>query len=336
MKSSNHPHNRPFEKGNETDPEQKALRAIWDKAGDHDLADQISLSNSERSGAKDAIFSTVSQQPERTEKGRDTDSSVSAQRSKTGTVAGRIGGSQKRFSILHYAAAAVILIALGITYIYTPVTRTAPRGDHKIVRLPDGSRVHLNSGSTVNFSRLFGYTNRDLELEGEAFFDVASDDVPFAITTFNSRVEVLGTRFNLRAWPDEPTPETVVALEEGSLAFGSTNGGSEPLVLKPGEAAKTGAESTSPTMVDGVSIDQQISWMQNRFVFEERPLYAIIPELERRFDITISVESPRFLTDSLTIYYSEQVKAEQIIRDICLSQGLRYRKINNGYAIEGQ
>lgn len=77
-----------------------------------------------------------------------------------------------------------------------------------------------------------------------------------------------------------------------------------------------------------------MAWIENRFAFERRPLGEIIREIERRFDITVTVQPRQILLDSLTIYYSNEISAEQIIQDICQSKALNYREANGGYIIE--
>lgn len=234
------------------------------------------------------------------------------------------------------AAAAIILIAAGISYLFIPVRVTAPYGEQKVVQLPDHSQVTLNSGSTLSYNRLFGITNRHTRLEGEAFFEVESGNDAFVVETFNAAVQVIGTKFNLRAWPSELEPETMVTLTEGKLSFQSLSEPENPVILTPGEKSSLRKNEINPSQPDKASIENTMAWMGNRFMFENRPLYQIIPELERRFDITIEVKASRILTDSLTIYYSNNIEAEQIINEICLSQGVSYRAINNGYVIENR
>src|SRR5690606_693130 len=113
------------------------------------------------------------------------------------------------------AAAAVVVVGLGAALWLRPTVHRAPLGERLAVVLPDGSRVELNSGSRLAYRRTFGWRARRVDLHGEAFFDVVPADVPFTVRTFNSAVTVLGTRFNVRAWPDDEQAETAVVLEEG-------------------------------------------------------------------------------------------------------------------------
>jgi transmembrane sensor len=188
----------------------------------------------------------------------------------------------------------------------------------------------------VSYNRLYGVTNRNTTLEGEAFFEVEPGEVPFTVETFNAEIQVLGTKFNVRSWGTEPGSETTVTLTEGKLSFQSLTAPGNAVTLKPGEQSSLSLNQSAPTEPDKTSLENTLSWMEKRFTFENRPLYQIIPELERRFNITIDVQADRIMNDSLTIYYSNQVKAEEIIKDICLSQGVTYRAMNNGFVIENR
>lgn len=232
------------------------------------------------------------------------------------------------------AAAAIILIAAGISYLTIPVEYSAPYGRMESVVLPDDSQITLNSGSTVTYSRLYNYLDRDVSLQGEAFFEVEKGELPFVVHTSNASVKVLGTSFNVRSWQDEPQPQTSVTLTEGSLSFYPSGQPENSVILKPGETSNILDENGTPTEPVEVSRDRALAWLDNHFAFEAMPFIQIIREIERRFDLNIRVQPKDVLLDTLTIYYNKKVNAEQIIRDISQSKGLSYRKINGGYVIE--
>ncbi|MDX1638494.1 MAG: FecR domain-containing protein [Balneolaceae bacterium] len=305
------------------DPDERPeIRELWEQAQEADKADDILISGEEKSRTLAAIKAECNLD-------RGEPASQSA------------GGNRKNHRAkcgsglwTWYAGAATILLAAGISYLLIPVEVTVPRGETVSISLPDQSVATLNSGSVVGYNRLFGYTNRRVHLEGEAYFEVQNGELPFTVTTFNASIEVLGTKFNIRSWPGEPNPETSVSLTEGRLQFQALKGGAAPVILNPGEKSTVRTRDDTPVPPDTASIEESLAWLNNRFVFENRPLYRIIPELERRFNINISVRDPGILQDTLTIYYSGHVTPEQIINDISLSKGLHYRAVNNGFVLE--
>ena len=129
----------------------------------------------------------------------------------------RIAGYIRTYG--RYVAAAVALIIIGAAFLMLPQSVEVPPGEMAVVSLPDGSQVELNSGSVIQFNRLFGVTNRNVSLNGEAFFEVVSGDTPFKVTSNGTATEVLGTGFNVRSWSDHPQNETLVTVEEGTVRF---------------------------------------------------------------------------------------------------------------------
>lgn len=296
---------------------RKNVEELWEQAGDADDSRRLSISNKEKVDA----FSRIA-----AETGIATKDS-----SKRATP---ISEKRKSASWKWYAAAAVILIAAGLSYLTIPIQLSVPYGETASLTLPDNTQVILNSGTSITYSRLYGYMEREVSLEGEAFFDVQKGELPFTVHTASATVRVLGTRFNLRSWQSDPAAETTVTLEEGSLAFYAPGMPEQSVILKPGQSSSLRSGLQKPTPPASVDMDHSMAWIENRFAFERRPVGEIIREIERRFDITITVQPRQILTDSLTIYYNKEISAEQIIQDICQSKALNYREANGGYIIE--
>ena len=298
------------------DPQdRKEAEQIWEESKKTDESQNIRISEKEKS----AVFSNIASQ---------TGINIDTQSTDRQTEKNKI------LTWKWLAAAAVILIAAGISYLTIPVEYSASYGETKTVTLPDDSQITLNSGSSVTYNRLYQYLDRDISLQGEAFFEVKAGDLPFIVHTSNASVKVLGTSFNIRAWQDEPQPQTSVTLTEGSLAFYPSGQPGSSVILKPGEMSSILNTNGTPTKPVEVSEERALAWLDNQFAFEAMPFIQIIREIERRFDLNIRVQPKDVLFDTLTIYYNKKVSAEQIIRDISQSKGLSYRKINGGYVIE--
>ena len=207
--------------------------------------------------------------------------------------------------------------------------------------LPDGSDVQLNSGSRLTYRRgfargpFFHAAQRLVSLEGEAFFEVQSDGRPFVVETFNARVEVLGTRFNVRAWPESRTSATRVTLAEGKVRAARRDASGPDVVLsEPGQMARIEqGEQASPLSVQRVPLDQALVWRRGGFAVLDQPLSVILREVERAFAVSVAIENGLALSDSMTLIYQEGTKPETIIHDICLAQGWRYRRTSQGFIL---
>ncbi len=298
------------------DSEQKKnAQKIWNEAPNTDDSRRISISEKEKEDAFSHIMAETGINPEATSKPREAETDTAS-------------------SWKWIAAAAVILIAAGISYLTIPIKYSAPYGEMITVTLPDESSVTLNSGTSVSYNRLFNYFDRDISLKGEAYFEVEKGEIPFIVHTSNASVKVLGTSFNIRSWAQELDNETSVVLTEGSLAFYPEGQPDYSVILKPGEKSILNEKSGTPTEPIPVDKKNALAWTDNRFAFESMSFIQIIGEIERRFNLDIRVEPREVLFDTLTIYYNKNVNAEQIIQDICQSKALNFREINGGYVIE--
>ena len=154
-------------------------------------------------------------------------------------------------------------------------------GETYQVRLPDGSLVWLNAASTLKYPASFSkHPDRRVELSGEAFFDIAKDKVhPFIVKTSNQEVKVLGTKFNVNAYADEPV--TATALLEGSVKISS---GKKQQLLQPGFQA---VNNGSSIRVNEVNIDNVISWKEGDFYFERVDFRTVMRKIGRWYNVEV-------------------------------------------------
>ena len=157
-----------------------------------------------------------------------------------------------------------------------------PRGGEFCLTLSDGTRVWLNSETSIQYPVAFGAKERRVFVQGEAYFEVAKDaKKPFTVQFMSSSVTVLGTSFNIRAYPEEKRSQTTLA--EGSVRIYSPG---SSMLLKPGEQAEVSALSGEMVKQE-VEVKNFTSWKDGRFVFEQQPLEAIMRTLERWYDIRV-------------------------------------------------
>lgn len=235
--------------------------------------------------------------------------------------------------MLWIAAAALILLTFGAGYLLYPVTVTAPNGQQVIASLPDGSTAELNSGTAIRYNRLFGYRNRHIQLNGEAFFTVVPGDKPFMVSANQAVVEVTGTTFNVRSRSDDPGLETRVFVASGSVALFPAGHADRKVTLDAGNWGRWNTGMDAPSTPEHTGNDEIAEWRENRFHFRNEPLGMILREVERRFDIRIQLDAASMDADLLTAHYSDPRDPERIIEDICHVKGLRYARTANGFRI---
>lgn len=231
------------------------------------------------------------------------------------------------------AVAAVILLIAGAGFLYIPKTVTASRGEMATVELPDGSTVELNSGSEIKYNRLFDITNRDIQLNGEAYFSVKKGDSHFIVSAHNTKVEVLGTKFNVRSWNDEPGRRTEVTVTEGAVHFYRATFPDSAVVIRPGKLSTLSTDMDKPTDPKSIAVDRITGWRNHRLIFNNRSLQVIFDELERRFNTTIRLEAQNMSHETLTAYYDHPKNLESVLTDICRVKGLRFSKTTDGYRV---
>lgn len=167
-------------------------------------------------------------------------------------------------------------------------TITTPKGRQFEVVLPDGTKVWLNAGSALQFPVAFLGKEREVQLDGEAYFEVAPDAAkPFKLKVRQQlAVEVLGTSFNVNAYTNEQHIATT--LISGSVRVSLTRSAERALVLKPGQQVQS--DGSGITMVPDAKIEKAIAWKNGLFNFEGASLEEVMRQLERWYDIEVVYE----------------------------------------------
>ena len=164
-----------------------------------------------------------------------------------------------------------------------------PKGSEYAIVLADGTKVKMNADSHINFPVQFGDT-REVTLEGEAMFEVTHDEArPFIIKTHDHTIYVLGTTFNISAYPDE---ELSVTLIEGKLKVNAPSG---EYYLLPGEHY-----SSAQSKVYKVDPEFYISWTEGAMEFDAMPFPLLIARLSRCYNVDIQIASKELETMKFT------------------------------------
>ncbi len=229
------------------------------------------------------------------------------------------------------AVAAGIALLVGVGYFFRPMSVTAPRGEFAQVELSDGSRVQLNSESTITYRARF-LTTRSVRLEGEAFFEVANDEKPFRVETFNARTAVLGTHFNVWSRSDDPDAGTSVVVAHGRVQLQSKNSDDRGVVLTAGQQSRVTSRMLRPTAPELAILSRRLAWRTGGLAFSDQPFAAIFKEIERRYDVEVRA-SDDILRQSFSYYVHEPRSAETVIADLVAAEGMRYRETSQGFEV---
>ena len=160
-------------------------------------------------------------------------------------------------------------------------TLSTTNGQQYQVILPDHSKVWLNAASSIKYPSSFaGLENRTVDLNGEAYFEVAKDKThPFIVKTVRQEVKVLGTHFNVNAYNDDE--DTKTTLLEGSVQL---NGG---IMLKPNEQ---GISKANVISIKTVNANEAVAWKQGDFIFKNQELTTTMRQIARWYNVEVIYE----------------------------------------------
>lgn len=180
-------------------------------------------------------------------------------------------------------------------YAITYITKNTIEGVKYTTVLPDGTKVKLNSSSSLRYPEHFADNRREVFLDGEAFFEVVRDEQkPFVVHSGGIKVQVLGTSFNVRDYGDED--ETRVALVSGKVRIEPLSESVPSLVLEPNQMAVFNRQSQL-LHKSAFDFKTQIGWKEGVLVFSNTTLAEVFDRLERWYGVGINVENDVSLTD---------------------------------------
>lgn len=213
------------------------------------------------------------------------------------------------------AAVVCLFFVVGAWGFLAPIVKEAPVGEIASFNLPDGSHITLNSGSSISYRRIMLGRTRQVTLSGEGFFDVEPAVRPFIVKTANAEVQVLGTSFNVQAWPGE-TSYTALGVKEGTVEFTSLNT-LDSVILSAGQMSRLYGLNGVPSQPAAFNSELSTLWKTGGFASIDRPLSELLRLLEYRFDIKIQVHDGVGLDDILTWIQPVLKRPQDALRDVC-------------------
>lgn len=161
-----------------------------------------------------------------------------------------------------------------------------PRGGTYHIVLSDGTKVWLNAASALSFpTDLSNGPERKVTLKGEAYFEVSKDQRPFIVATDKQEIKVLGTHFNISAYPDEEEQRTT--LLEGSVRVMAKGLPGQQSVLQPGQQSVLKGNTLS---VGEIDTEEAVAWKNGYFLFRNEPLEGIMRKISRWYDVDIEYQ----------------------------------------------
>ncbi|MBO9151505.1 FecR family protein [Chitinophaga sp. GCM10012297] len=162
-------------------------------------------------------------------------------------------------------------------------TIATPRGGQYTITLPDGSRVWLNASSSLRYPTVFNGKGRVVELQGEAYFEVAKQPgQSFVVKVDEMEVKVLGTHFNIMAYDDEPEVKTV--LLEGAVEVKKAGVARK---LKPGQGASLDRQSGVLELMSGVNTEEAVAWKNGFIQLEGNDIRSAMRQIARWYDVEV-------------------------------------------------
>lgn len=232
--------------------------------------------------------------------------------------------------------AAILLLPLFIytswvsyQYFFTPeeyFTLATSRGEQTNVILPDGSSAWLNVDTRITYNTSYGKKERELTVNGEAYFKVKKNAaIPFIVHVRNLDVKAIGTAFNVRGYEDDVIVQTSLVEGKVDVKINNSNGGSEKRLLSPGQTL-TFNKNTDSAQMKLSNIETVKAWTDKQLIFENTPFDEVIKNTERWFNVKITYEPAMFRNDYLTLRLKKGESVERLFEIIDETIGIQYRK----------
>jgi len=249
----------------------------------------------------------------------------------------KLGFSIRRILKIYQKVAAFLLIpviGLGILYWVSQYdqpdsqyTETiAPRGQKSQIVLADGTKVWLNSDTKIKYPGSFSKNQRDVYLDGEAFFEVSKNEQqPFVVHTSQVNVKVLGTKFNIKAYADESDIET--SLFEGKINLVLNNSLAEKPVekeVKPGQSFIF-SKTDHQLVANRFPQDEINGWKKNQLIFKDDTFSNLVRKVERWYDVKVVYDEKQFEDRRLTVELYEGERLDRLMKIISLALSVDYK-----------
>ena len=247
-------------------------------------------------------------------------------------------GKSAFFKILYPVAASLLMVTLCIGYFViqkdsarnvlqalTLEEQKTPKGKQRHIVLEDGTNVWLNANSELKYAKNFsGKKNREVYLEGEAFFDISENkEKPFIVYTSGLAIKVLGTAFNVRSYADDHVVETTLVRGKVSIASAAEDS-IDQVTLLPNQQALFSKDSKTIALKEAVNTENYIAWKNGWMIFDDKPFSYIKETLERWYNVTIVMEDENSLTCAFSAKFKDKT-LEEVLEIFRNTEVINYR-----------
>ena len=188
--------------------------------------------------------------------------------------------------------------------------KSTQRSEYKYLLLPDSTQVWLNAASIIEYPKYARKNKREVFLVGEAYFDVKhADKIPFIIHTGKISTTVLGTAFNIKAYPDRDN--TIVSVSRGTVRVDYDN--KEVAVLKEGQQVKVSNELNT-IAEKKEAVNEPAAWQQGNLAYDDELFEDIIEDLERIYDVKIKIQEDTIRRLKVSTSFKREIGVEQALQ----------------------
>jgi ferric-dicitrate binding protein FerR (iron transport regulator) len=191
-----------------------------------------------------------------------------------------------------------------------------PKGQKSEIVLPDNTHIWLNSATSLRYPARFGKNNREVFLDGEAYFEVVENNhKPFTVHTSELSIKVLGTKFNVKSYRDDKNVETALLTGNINLSVHSGQDRTNEIDINPGEMI--GYSRTEKSVLkSGFEADEVIGWKNNRLIFRDDTFDNLAKKIERWYDVEMIYNKELFEDQRLTVELLEGESLERLMQII--------------------
>ena len=248
----------------------------------------------------------------------------------------RINSKGRKFSWMKIAAVLLPFLILNIAFwVYSDIddNRIAvnkeiyvPCGEKMTVLLSDGTKVYLNADTKLTYPEQFVGKERKVSIEGEAYFEVKKNtEKPFIVDVSSMQIKVLGTSFNVNAYPSEK--KVLTTLDECSVKIRNVQSNSFDYIMKPGETAIFEKETGTCIVQKNKDYKNESIWLKDVLIFNDTPLEDVLKILSRKYNVQFSVENKAIYSYTYTLK-SESESLQEILENMGHITPIKYERVN--------
>lgn len=241
-----------------------------------------------------------------------------------------------------YMVAALILLVAGAVLIINRADRSEKntavaltkkatnRSESKFILLEDSTQVWLNAASSLDFPDQFDRKKREVYLSGEAFFDVKhAETIPFIIHTGAVSTTVLGTAFNIKAYPGQKS--IIISVSRGKVKVKRHDGWET--ILTKGQQIRLN-ENGEEAIEKNIATESIAGWQQGNIAYDDEPLGDIISDMERMYNVTIHMNDKGLGYQHISTSFKREIGVEQALQVLCKLTDTQLSKKDGEYIIQ--